>query len=99
MATSAAIGGGGGGGSVKISTTPTWDAAYNFYDLTTVNTDVDFVVNSTTIIQNKSYLIRKADDGLGWILIKDESGNILQTIYKQYNYCSVMYDGTNFLIL
>ena len=83
----------------KITTGTTFNNAYNFYNITTGSTDVTFAISSATIIPNKTYTIRKADVGIGIITIVDENSTELEVIYNQYNYCSVMYDGTNFLIL
>jgi hypothetical protein len=97
---SAAIGIFGGGSRVRISDSTTFDPAYNFYNITTDASDVDFTIDSADMAENKSYLIRKADDGIGHVVIKDGDGNELQTLYVEDNYCSVMYtEDDEYIIL
>jgi len=99
MTIPAAIGAFGSSTKAKISTTPTWSAQYNFFNLTTGASDTDFVVDSTAVITNKAFTVRKADSGLGHVIIMDEDSTELQRLYVINDVVSVLHDGTNFIIL
>ena len=98
MAVSAAIGGGSGGGVARVTTSSTWDAAYNVYKISTAGTDVDFVLSTETIKQNRWYAVFKVDSAAGHVIIQDEDTNEIERLYAEDDNLAFMYDGTDFLV-
>ena len=82
----------------RVSTTATWDAAYNVYKITTGATDTDFDVDTATIIPNLPYTVIKFDSGAGHIIVQDETPTEIVRLYAESDNITFFYDGTDFLI-